>query len=309
MAERDDVRRGLARRFELIEWRAFWVGRVNRSDIEECFGVSTPQASVDLRSYQEAAPGNLEYDSTEKAYVPTTTFQPKFLRVSADRYLLQLDAILNGAISTTDTWFRSPPPATVMPTIVRSVDPNILRAVLRAIQGRAELQIVYQSLTNTRTRWIAPHSLGFDGHRWHTRAWCVERNEFRDFVLGRIRSIGEARSSVANPTNDMEWNTIVELKITPHPHLGEAQRSVIEHDFGMTNGLLVLPTRAALAFYLIKRLNLDLEIKYISPERQQLFLINHKEIEEALRTAKDKTARLISGHAVACEGVYPYGSQ
>ena len=117
--EKHDVRWGQWQRFEFIEWRAYWVGRINRGDLEERFGVSTPQASLDLRGYQDAAPNNIEYNATEKAYLPLSTFQPKFLRLSADRYLIQLNAILNGAVLTTDTWFGSPPPATVMQTITR----------------------------------------------------------------------------------------------------------------------------------------------------------------------------------------------
>ena len=168
---------------------------INRSDLEERFGVSTPQASADLRSYQEAAPNNIEYDATEKAYVPTPQFQPKFLRVSADRYLIQLDAILNGAIPAVDTWFGSPVPAAVMPTVARSVDAETLRILLRSITWRREVEIEYQSLTSTRRRAIVPHSLAFDGHRWHVRAWCVERLSFRDFVLSRILSVGESRTN------------------------------------------------------------------------------------------------------------------
>lgn len=294
MGERDDVRWGLARRFELIEWRAYWLGRVNRSDLEERFGVSTPQASVDLRSYQEAAPDNIQYDSTEKAYVPTSTFQPKYLRLSADRYLIQLNAILNGAIGTADTCFGSLPSATVMQTVVRSVDPNILRAILRAIEGRQELDLVYQSLTNTHARPIVPHSLAFDGHRWHARAWCVEHQDFRDFVLSRILSTGANRPSDVNPTNDIEWNTIVDLKIVAHPDLGEAQKSAIERDFGMNQGLLVMRTRAALAFYLIKRLNLDLDGDHIAPERKQIYILNLAEVDEVQRTAREETRKRIS---------------
>lgn len=297
MAERDDVRWGLARRFELIEWRAYWVGRVNRSDLEARFGVSTPQASVDLRAYQEAAPNNIEYDPTEKAYVPTSTFQPKFMRLSADRYLLQLNSILNGAISTTDTWFGSPPPASVMKTVVRSVEPKTLRAILRAIEGRRDLDLVYQSLTNTRARAIAPHALAFDGHRWHARAWSGEHKEFRDFVLTRIQSVGESRPSDADPTNDVEWNTIVYLKIVPHPKLADAQKAAIELDYGMKGGLLVVETRAALAFYLIKRLNLDLNGDQISPERQQIFLSNPTEVQEAQQAAKEEMRIRVAGQS------------
>lgn len=286
MAERYDVRWGLANRFELIEWRAYWLGRVNRRDLEERFGVSTPQASVDLRSYQEAAPNNIKYNATQKAYVPTNTFQPKYLKLSADRYLVQLNAILNGTILAKDTWFGSLPPSAVMPTIARSVEPDTLRAILKAIERRQELDLIYQSLTNTRARTIVPHSLAFDGHRWHARAWCAEHQDFRDFVLSRIQSVGDSRPSDVDPTNDVEWHTMVELRIVAHPALGEAQKSAIERDFGMDRGLLTIKTRVALAFYLIKRLNLDLDEDHIVPERKQIFLRNLAEVEEVQRVAK-----------------------
>ena len=289
MARKDDVRWGLAKRFELIEWRVYWDGRINRGEIEERFGVSTPQASLDLRAYQEAAPNNIRYDPTEKAYVPTETFEPRFLQLSADTYLLQLNAIINGAIPALDTWFGSRPPAAAMPLVVRSVAPSVLRAVLKGIEGGQELDIVYQSLTKTSPRTIAPHSLAFDGHRWHARAWCRKRQEFRDFVLSRIQSVGSSRQSDGDPSNDIEWHTIVELKISPHPKLAEAQQSVIAQDFCMVDGLLSIQTRAALAFYLIKRLNLDLDERQITPERQQLFLTNKSEIEAKIAAAKART--------------------
>ena len=89
--------------------------------------------------------------------------------------------------------------------MVRSVDANTLCAVLKAIEGRHELEIDYQSLKSSRKRMIAPHALALDGHRWHTRAWCAGRRVFRDFVLTRMRSVGESTSSNADPTNDVEW--------------------------------------------------------------------------------------------------------
>ncbi len=286
MPGQEDIRWGLARRFEFIEWRAYWVGRINRRDLEERFGVSTPQASVDLRSYQEAAPGNIEYNATEKAYMPTSAFAPKYSRLSADRYLLQLGAIGNGAISPADTWFGSAPPADVVPPPERRVEPATLRAIVQAIDGSKELDVRYLSLTSTGRRTIAPHSLAFDGHRWHARAWSVERRDFRDFVLSRIQDVGEIRGSSADPADDIEWNTHVELKVVAHPALSEPQKAAVERDFGMTDGLLVMKTRVALAFYVIKRLDLDLDQAGIPPERRQIFLSNRGEVEEAQRIAK-----------------------
>lgn len=293
MVEKEDVTWGVAQRFEFLEWRIFWVGRVNRSDIEERFGVSTPQASLDLRAYQEVQPGNIEYDATKKAYVPSANFRPYYLRLSADRYLIQLDAILNHAIAPGVTWFGSPPPAAVMPRVARSIEPKTLQAVLRAIERRLELKVEYQSLKSSRERVIVPHSLAFDGYRWHTRAWCVEHNDFRDFVISRFLSATAGNPSKADPTNDIEWTTPVELIVVAHPKLDQAQRATIEHDYGMQNGRLVIQTRAALSYYLIKRLNLDLPDDVVSPERKQIFLTNLAEVDVAVKFAQEATKRRV----------------
>lgn len=295
MAEREDVRWGVAQKFEFIEWRAYWVGRVNRSDLEERFGVSTAQASLDLRAYVEAAPENIEYDKNEKAYLPKPGFQPKYLKLSADRYLRQLDAILNSAISAVDTWFGSPPPAAVMQMVLRNVEPEILRTVLRAIDGRLALDVVYQSINKgTQTRTIVPHGLGFDGHRWHARAWCVSRQEYRDFVISRIISVNGSHPVDTNPSNDIEWIKLVDLKLVAHPKLNDAQRATIERDFGMVNGVRTITTRAALAYYYIRNLNLDLSDDAIPPERKQLHLTNLAEVENCQRLAREDSKKITS---------------
>lgn len=56
---RDELRWGIERRLEFIDFRLFWEGRINRSDLTDQFGISTPQASADLARYQEMAPSNL----------------------------------------------------------------------------------------------------------------------------------------------------------------------------------------------------------------------------------------------------------
>ena len=44
---------GVERRYEFIEFRLFWQGRINRGDLMDAFGVSTQQASLDLNAYIE----------------------------------------------------------------------------------------------------------------------------------------------------------------------------------------------------------------------------------------------------------------
>jgi len=68
------------------------------------------------------------------------------------------------------------------------------------------------------------------------------------------------------------------------PHGGA--KAAIELDYGNGTGPLILETRAALAFYVIKNLNLDLE--GIAPERKQIVLSNLAEPESAQRSAREQ---------------------
>jgi predicted DNA-binding transcriptional regulator YafY len=292
MDDRRHVRWELARRFELIEWRVFWQGRINRYDLEERFEISAAQASADLHAYQAAASGNIEYDPTERAFLPTAKFQAKFLSVSADRYLAQLNAIQTSVLAARDTWFGSPPPAAVLPAL-RTVASDVLRPMLATIRELRCISIEYQSLTNRRRRKIAPHALAFDGLRWHARAWCLDRREFRDFVLTRIISAGPTEPFDSNSMKDTEWHDQVELKIVPHPMLPKYKQAAIALDYGMKDGMLVFPIRIALSYYAIRTFNLDLDLDEIPPERKQIFLSNRAEIEAKRTDAKARTKVLI----------------
>lgn len=279
------------RRFEFIEWKLFWEGALNRRDLEDTFQISTPQASVDLRNYREIADNNIDYDLTEKTYVPSSRMKPRFLRVSADRLLLQLRALLTGALPREDLWFKSMPPVDMAPDISRHVDPELLRRLLQAIRSRHALEIRYQSLTNSRLRKIAPHALAFDGFRWHARAWSIDRNDFRDFVITRIEEVHRSEPTDFDPEDDIEWNTKTTLRLRPHLGLSDDQKRAIQRDYAMDNGVREIETRLSLAYYFIMRMNLDLDL---SPERAQIQLQNHDEIKDAIRNARMITRERLS---------------
>ncbi|QLL64220.1 WYL domain-containing protein (plasmid) [Sinorhizobium mexicanum] len=270
----------------------FWENRVIRSDLESTFGISTPQASVDLRNYREIAPGNLK--PTARGYKPSAVFKPRFLIPSADRLLLQLRAALSGVIPKSDLWFREVPPVEVAPDIARSVSTECLRKLLMAMRERVALDIRYHALTGARRRAIAPHALAFDGHRWHVRAWCCDKEDFRDFVLSRIDEIGDTKPVQFDPDHDIEWATKIMLRLRPHRGLSPQQSKTIQLDYGMVDGHLDLEMRASLAFYFIRRMNLDLSAsKELSPGRLQLELENSETVMEQLQEAKERTKELV----------------
>jgi predicted DNA-binding transcriptional regulator YafY len=136
--------------------------------------------------------------------------------------LLQLKAWLTGALPRREVWFRDLPSIDMAPDIARNVDVECLRLILDAIRSKRSVEVRYQSLTNSRTRRIAPHALAFDGYRWHVRAWACDRDDFRDFVLTRIDKISVGPKVDFDPADDLEWNTRITLDLRPHPALQKA---------------------------------------------------------------------------------------
>jgi hypothetical protein len=55
------------RRLDFIEDHLFEHGRINRSDVMAMFGISEPQAAIDLQRYAKANPA-LIYDRNLKTY-------------------------------------------------------------------------------------------------------------------------------------------------------------------------------------------------------------------------------------------------
>lgn len=257
------IRWGAERRLEFIEFCLFWDGQLQRSDITERFNVSVPQASSDISTYQKVTQDNIRYDASLKRYVPTENFTCQFLKPNAERYLTQLRAIADGVIDKNDTWISHLPYSDALIIPQRKVDPYILRDMLLAIKKEQSIDILYQSMNpdcpEPMWRRITPHSFGFDGLRWHVRAFCHMANQFKDFVLSRCSGVKDFSNAGALRDDDIEWNTFFEVIIIPDPNLSEGHQKAIASDYCMQDGKLILPVRRALLFYFDKRMKLDLD--------------------------------------------------
>lgn len=289
MENRDDRRRwGTDQRLEFIEFRLFWDGAVNRGDITTHFGVSVPQASNDLSLYKELAGANLHYDASSKRYEPTSSFRPRFLKPNAERYLAQLRAIADKVIDHSETPMGSIPDLGVMPIPRRRVEPDILRRLLHAVRGRQSVAVEYQSMNDDRPeptwRHISPHAFGHDGLRWHVRAFCHLEHIFKDFIISRCLSVGQLAPAQGAPESDKDWITFFDVVLKPNPKLSPAQQKTIELDYGMQDGICVVPIRMALLYYFDKRLRLDIAEKKDRPKETPVVIHNRKEYDEALKS-------------------------
>lgn len=283
LRQRQVISWSVERRLEFIDFRLYWEGQVNRSDLVTFFGVSVPQASADLTRYQAEAPRNVAYDKSRKTYVAGKNYRPVFFDPSADRYLAQLRMVESGLLTQEEIWAVRRPAYSIVPILRRHIDPRILRVVLDAVRTRSSVHVKYQSMSSPepRERWISPHALGFDGFRWHARAWCHTREGFVDFVLARILEVGEVKRSEIDSAGDIGWHREITLRFVPHPGLKGGKRKAVELDYGMKNGVAEITTRVCLSYYLERQFGLDAESPLAKGERQQIVLANRDELEAA----------------------------
>lgn len=288
-SEKQAIRKGLEQKLEFIEFRLYWEGGVNRIDLIERFGVSVPQASNDLTTYREMAPENVSYDLSGKRYVPTAGFAPKFLKPNPERYLAQLKAMVDDILELSDTWLSGLPETDVIPIPTRRTNAEVLRAVLAAVRAKCQVRIRYQSNSPENPdplwRWISPHAFGFDGMRWHVRAFCHREDRFKDFVLGRCLAADKQGEITNVAQQDRQWQEVFEVVLKPNSELTEGQRRAVELDYNMHNGKVIVPVRCALLYYFYKRLRLDVAAYVDKARERPVEVSNQKEFEAALKKA------------------------
>lgn len=155
------------------------------------------------------------------------------------------------------------------------VAPEVFSSVVKAMRSGAGLQLVYRSLNHpTGTeRIVFPHALIRVPRRWHMRAWCAERRDFRDFTLGRVSSATLLeKPAPQGRANDKEWNDIVSFNVVAHPELTPDQQSMIAAEYFPGASARNLKVRRCLAPYIIQDLRLATDPKKHTPPDYQLLV-------------------------------------
>ncbi|MCO3035827.1 WYL domain-containing protein, partial [Pseudomonas aeruginosa] len=141
----------------------------------------------------------------------------------------------------------------------------------------------YVSFTtpDAETRLIAPHTLIYTGMRWHVRAYCEKNRDYRDFVLSRFRGVPELMDDGTEHTreHDQGWGTEVQVIIAPDSRLKPEQQAIIETDYGMRDGRLIIETRGALVQYVLQRYQIDTTKVHTKPTAQQIVVVNLDELQ------------------------------
>ena len=289
-----ELRWSVERRLEFIEFRLYWEGGINRADITDRFGVSVPQASKDLSLYQELAPGNMEYNKSEKRYLSAPRFTSRFLKPDPDQYLSQLQSIVANTVMANETWISNMPEVDSLAVLHRRIDPDFLRAILEAIRNKQAVDILYQSMNPNRPdpvwRGISPHAFANDGFRWHVRAFCHIDRRFKDFLLSRCLEFRPAGEAIEISSSDKEWSECFDIELIPNPMLSNSQQKVIAHDFEMAKGKINVSIRKSLFYYFEKQLRLDVSKVLDNPQEAPVVIANRKDFDTKGQTPSTKAA-------------------
>lgn len=242
-------------RLAFIELRVRFVGDIRRQDLVERFAIQSAAATRDLALYRELAPGNIDYDSKGKAYVLGADFSSLF-DYPAERVMSWLtQAFGDGEPLQLKNWVTSE-----IPSRLTNPDLGVLASVTRAIHQGCPLAIEYHSISSGKSkREIVPFALIDTGLRWHVRAFDRKTQEFRDFVITRIKRPRLLKEESPAPhelsDQDIQWTRIVELELVPHPD--QPYPEITEMDYGMQGGVLPMKLRAATAGYVLRKWSVD----------------------------------------------------
>ncbi|MGC9458869.1 helix-turn-helix transcriptional regulator [Vibrio genomosp. F10] len=279
------IRWDLLFRYRMIEVIALWEGRLTTNHLIKSFGIGRQQASKDINTYLvEIAPDNLVYDKQLKGYKPSDSFAPKLTSGHADEYLhiLSRSEDMTVTFNELDMGFEN---TTMVRPVTRNITPEILRPLVQAIREKKRVDLSYTSLKNGEEveRIISPHTLVCTPLRWHVRAYCEHSEDYRDFVLSRIRGVPALETKkIKGKEQDELWNTHLSIKLIPDSRLTEAQAKVIAHDYGMEKSILTIPTNAALVRYVLDAYNIDINVLNSNPKGQQIIIGNFDELKPYL---------------------------
>ncbi len=190
------------------------------------FNIGRQQASRDINHYlTDYSPEGLIYDRRLKGYKPTEQFLPRFSEGKVDEYLMLLHREKQhqrqheAGLLTLPLMDLRYGHIEILDVPNRHIDPKIVRGLVQAARGQLRVDVDYVSLSSEEQsgRNIVPHTLVYDGIRWHVRAYCEKKGVYLDFVMSRFR--GEPELLDTSPhgrDQDLEWNTQVTAVVIPN---------------------------------------------------------------------------------------------
>mgnify|MGYP001596396952 CR=1 FL=1 len=256
-----------------------WEGRVGRGRLIAEYGLSPIRASEWLRDFRESYPEWVVWDSKLKADVATS-----MAYAAAERTANAARPSAISAMLIPDAPNEPGRPLSIAWDFVRT-SPRTFSRLNLAIADRVRVKFLYCSMNNPEPheRTIEPHSLLRAGRRWHVRGYCLQRQAFRDFVLGRMSKVKLLQEhSLADIATDAAWSTVVQVRLVAHPRLSNAQQLVVRSEYFNGASARVESCRAALLNYMVQELVAATDVDRQIPPDYQLAVENTEECRQWL---------------------------
>jgi len=247
-------------RLRCVELRLWWRGYVGRKELMEVFGISAAQATSDLQKYFELNEGACFYSTNRKRYEAAQEMSCVLHEPILEEGLsLAFGEIVGDRWQRERVWDGQKPGllgAVNLP--VREGERWVERVMVLASQGLRRVRVKYVSVKSGRASWreMVPRTFGWDGRRWHVRAFCLENEDWRDFVLGRMDEVEWPGGEVKVPV-DEAWEKWVVVKLKVNPELDAVQRRALKMDYGLSSNTLRVRVREAMRPYLLAEMFLE----------------------------------------------------
>jgi hypothetical protein len=261
-------------RFAIIESLLLWEGEISNERVREILGIQKVQASRVLSEYIAYNPDHIDSNTLRSPYKAQPNIIPKHSTGSIEEYISIAKFFDSSDELIVDARYDLTTPTA-----------EIISHISSAIRKQCGLKINYLSMTNPNgmNRIIYPHTIVRAGRRWHVRAWCGEKIEYRDFVIGRIKNASIIETVSKNTiVSDVDWNNKVELIIRAHPKLNSDQAAVIKYEFfsGSTSRKLLI--RSCLLQYVIQDIRAAIDCDKELPPEYQLAVLNLSDVKSYL---------------------------
>lgn len=267
-------------RLRIMEGVLDWEGEIGNARVRKLFDLQPVQASRLLAEFRAHLGDRLIEDGRAKVLRLANSEQP-CSKVSLDEYARQTQTVDASTACIVD--------ARVDLTDIR---PFIFATLRKSSLRQTGVMISYASMTNPAfsERVIFPHSIVHVGRRWHVRAWCSKRSEFRDFTLGRIKTATQIANISSHPVaDDRAWNQFIQLRLVAHRHLSIDQQQVVRNEYFQGTMARRLSIRACLAQYVIQDLRAAIDPERDRPPEYQIEVANMSDIQSWLFTTHSQS--------------------
>ncbi|MGX6566034.1 WYL domain-containing protein [Cupriavidus necator] len=256
-----------------------WEGRVSRGRLISQYGLSPIRASEWLRDFRASYPSWVAWDSKLKADVATSmAYSDAERAANASRPSAISAMLVPYALNAPGK------PLSISWDFVHT-SPRIFSRLNLAIADRLRVRFLYSSMNTPEPheRTVEPHSLLRAGRRWHVRGYCLQRQDFRDFVLGRMSKVKLlSEHSLEDVATDVAWSTVLQVRLTAHPSLSPAQQLVIRNEYFNGASARVESCRAAVLNYMVQELMAATDVNRQVPPDYQLAIENTEECRQWL---------------------------